>query len=506
MKIFSAPQIKEWDQFTITHEPTSSLDLMERAAEKCTEWVVQNKPSEHYKIFCGKGNNGGDGLVIARMLADQQKEVDVFILEFGKSGTDDFQENLRRLHNTRAIIHFIQNETVFPDLKNDDVVVECLYGAGLNRPLDGLSAQLVQHINPSKAAIIAIDVPAGMFVDSSSVSNTIIQASCTLTFQSTKLCFLVPENEQFTGDVVVLDIGLHKNFDPKSVVPFQLVDAALAGKIYKPRKQFSHKGSFGHALIIGGSKGKMGAALLASKACLRSGTGLVTASVPEWGLPVIQSAVCETMAITFEDLDIEKWDRYQSVGIGPGLGTEPDASDLLKKCMASFKKPLVIDADGLNILSKNPKLFELLTAGSILTPHPKEFERLFGPAENDFVRIDLALQKAAAHQIIIVLKGHHTFIACPAGNGYFNSTGNAGMATGGSGDVLTGIITGLLAQGYQPEDAAIFGVYLHGLAGDIAAGEMSQEALIAGDLVQFLGEAYLAVSNPVFQNQNVSNI
>ena len=451
-------------------------------------------------VVCGPGNNGGDGLAIARMLAEQQKEVDVFILEFGKSGTHNFQENLRRLHNTGAIINLIQNETVFPDLNQHDLIIECLYGSGLNRPPDGLSAQLVQHINQSKAYIVSIDLPAGMFVDTSSVGNTIIQAGCSLTFQALKLCFLVPENEIFAGKVVVLNVGLDKNFDSNSNVSFQLIDADLAGKIYKPRKQFSHKGSFGHALIIGGSKGKMGAALLASKACLRSGAGLVTTCVPEWGLPVIQSAVSESMAITFEDLETAEWDRYQSVGIGPGLGTEHDALHLLKKCLASFKKPLVIDADGLNILSKNPQLFELIIPGSILTPHSKEFERMFGPAENDFAKIDLALQKAVEHQIIIVLKGHHTFIACPAGYGYFNSTGNAGMATGGSGDVLTGIITGLLAQGYQPEDAAIFGVYLHGLAGDIAAEQISQEALIAGDLIRFLGKAYFNISKTGFEN------
>lgn len=238
----------------------------------------------------------------------------------------------------------------------------------------------------------------------------------------------------------------------------------------------------------------MGAAILATKACLRSGAGLVTSCVPEWGLPVIQCAVSESMAITLEDLEMEEWDKYQSIGIGPGLGTEHEAVHLFKKCITSFKKPLVVDADALNILSKHPAFFELLPYGSILTPHPKEFERLFGPTNKDFKRIDLALQKASEYKIIIVLKGHHTFIACPDGKGFFNSTGNPGMATGGTGDVLTGMLTGLLAQGYSPENAAVLGVYLHGLAGDLTASKISQEALIAGDLIENLGKAYLTVS------------
>lgn len=495
MQIYSVAQIQAWDQYTILHEPITSIDLMERAAQKCTEWLLENRHATHYKIFCGKGNNGGDGLAIARMLADNQLKVDVYILEFGKNGTDDFQENLRRLHNTNVAIHFIQNETILPVLNIEAVVIDCLYGSGLNRPLDGLSATVVGHINQAKTTVISVDLPSGMFVETSSKGNAMIEATITLTFQTTKLSFLLPENEKFTGEVIVLDIGLHESYKADGNVAYQLIDSTYAKQLYKPRHKFSHKGSFGHTLVVAGSKGKMGAAILASKACLRSGAGLVTSAVPEWGLPVIQSAIAESMAILFEDLEMETWDKYQSIGIGPGLGTEHEAVHLFKKCISSFKKPMVIDADALNILSKHPAFFELVPHGSILTPHPKEFERLFGPTDNDFARLDLALQQAAKHQVIIVLKGHHTFIACPGGKGYFNSTGNAGMATGGTGDVLTGMITGILAQGYSPEQSAILGVYLHGLAGDIASEEISQEGLIAGDLIHHLGTAYLALAN-----------
>ena len=494
MKILSAEQMREWDRYTIQNEPIASIDLMERAASRCSDWIINHFAEGSFKIFCGKGNNGGDGLAIARQLAQHEIRAEVYILEFGKPGTDDFQQNLHRLHEFALPIHYIQSETFFPVISKTDIIIECLYGSGLNRPLDGLAATLVEHINQSKATIVAIDIPAGMFADKSSASNVMINATYTLSFQSLKQCFLLPQNEAFSGNVEVLDIGLLKDFQPKEGVPFELIDDAIIQSIYKPRKKFSHKGTFGHALIIAGSKGKMGASILCSKACLRSGAGLVSSAVPEWGLPIIQSSFPEAMALTFVEVESLGWDSYKSVGIGPGLGTEQEAIDLVKRTLSHFKKPLVIDADGLNILSKHPSWFEFICPGSILSPHPKEFERLFGPADNDFDRLQLALNKARESGIFIILKGHYSFIACPDGKGYFNSTGNAGMATGGSGDVLTGMLTGLLSQGYEPEKAAVLGVYVHGKAGDIAAAKHSQEAMLAGDIIDNLGQAYIDIS------------
>jgi len=496
MKILNAEQIRAWDQYTIEHEPISSIDLMERAATKCFEWLEDNSWFVHsFSIFCGKGNNGGDGLAIARMLAGRGCTVSVNILEFGHRGTDDFQSNLAKLHQYPAVaIHFIQDETNFHSFHEETVIIDALFGSGLSRPLDGITAKLVDHINDSGSTIIAIDVPSGMAVDQSSKGNTIINANYTLSFQCYKPAFLVAENAAFIGEVVILDIGLLPGFLPTVVANFELIERSLARSIYKPRNRFSHKGNFGHALIIAGSYGKIGAATLSGKACLRSGVGLLTCFIPKCGYEVLQTALPEAMIrtdtnssmITKVDDDVSK---YDSIGIGPGLGTASETRAAVKEFVSTYIKPTVIDADALNSLSMEKSL-PTLPSHSIITPHPKEFERLFGKCKNDFERIEKALSNAKVLNCVIVLKGHHTFIATPGGKGYFNSTGNAGMATAGSGDVLTGMITGLLAQVYFSEEASILAVYLHGLAGDIAANEYAQEAMVAGDIIENIGNAF----------------
>ncbi len=496
MKILNAEQIRAWDQYTIEHEPIASIDLMERAATKCFEWLEENSWFVHaFSIFCGKGNNGGDGLAIARMLAGRGCTVSVNILEFGHKGTDDFQTNLARLHQYPSVtIHFIQDETNFHPLAKESVVIDGLFGSGLTRPLEGITAKLVDHINNSGRQIIAIDIPSGMSVDRSSKGNPVIKANYTLSFQCYKPAFLVAENAGFIGEPVILDIGLLTEFLPAADTNFEMIDRSIIRTIHKPRNRFAHKGNFGHAMIIAGSYGKIGAAVLAAKACLRSGAGLLTCFVPKCGYEILQTTVSEAMILTdansFMTTKInDDIPGYDAIGIGPGLGTASETRAAVKELLSEYKKPVVIDADALNGLSMEKDLPSLPPA-SILTPHPKEFERLFGQSKNDFERIQLALQKAKLLNCLIVLKGHHSFIATPSGKGYFNNTGNAGMATAGSGDVLTGIITGLLAQNYSSEEAAILAVYLHGLAGDIAAKEFSQEAMIAGDIINNIGNAF----------------
>jgi NAD(P)H-hydrate epimerase len=496
MKILNADQVRSWDQYTIEREPIASIELMERAAEKCFEWLENNGWFVHsFAVFCGKGNNGGDGLAIARMLANRGCKVSVYILEFGHKGTEDFQANLARLHQYPAVdIHFIQDENNFHKIDGETVIIDALFGSGLSRPLEGITARLVEYINDSGCTIIAIDVPSGMSVDHSSKGNTIIKANYTLSFQCYKPAFLAAENSAFIGEVVILDIGLPPEFLSSVKNNFELVDRSIINSIYKPRNRFAHKGNFGHAMIIAGSYGKMGAAVLSATACLRSGVGLLTCFIPKCGYEILQTTVSEAMVmadtnssmITKVDDDISK---YDAIGIGPGLGTASETRSAINELLSVYKKPMVIDADALNGLSMEKKL-PTLPPHSILTPHPKEFERLFGESKNDFERIEKALSNAKALNCVIVLKGHHTFIACPGGKGYFNNTGNAGMATAGSGDVLTGMITGLLAQRYSSEQAAIFGVYLHGLAGDIAAKEFSQEAMIAADIIDSIGKAF----------------
>jgi hydroxyethylthiazole kinase-like uncharacterized protein yjeF len=495
MQIFATEQIRAWDEYTIEHEPISSLDLMERAAASCFEWLTQEGYNDkNFSVYCAKGNNGGDGLAIARMLAQSGHRVSVNILEFGHKGTDDFQANLARLHETAAGIRFISEEDAIYRTEPGEVLIDALFGSGLNRPLDGLSAKLVQTMNESGHEIIAIDIPSGLFVERGSIGNTIVKAAHTLTFQCYKPALLVPENAEYFGEVHIRDIGLHPDFLKANLSTLQWIDADLISTILRPRKKFSHKGDFGHAALAAGSEGMMGAAVLCARACLRSGVGKLTCHIPSGGNTIMQVAVPEAMCKVEEGSNFitsfSTPEKYNGIGIGPGIGQHEQHASLLEYIFQHYHHPLVIDADGLNVLAKHNYLLNKIPANTILTPHPKEFERLFGKTTDDFQRLSVALEKATFYNIIIVLKGHHTFIATPGGIGYFNSTGNAGMATGGTGDVLTGIITSLVAQGYDAKQAAIAGVHIHGLAGDLAASCLSPEALVASDIVDYLGNAF----------------
>ena len=499
MKIFTATQIKKWDAFSITNEPIASIDLMERAATSCCNWLIgKNFGQKHLLIFCGKGNNGGDGLAIARLLLQHNCKATVYILDpmaigFGKTGTDEFQVNLERLHECSTDIHFIQSPDFFPAIEESDIVIDALFGTGLNKSLDGIAAALVNYINSFNIPVIAIDMPSGLLADSSSVGNTIIEATYTLSFQNCKLAFLLPENENYCGDVHILAIGLHKTFEQKEETVFELMDKAIIKTIYHPRKKFANKGTYGHAALLSGSYGMMGAAVLSARACLSSGVGKLTCYIPKCGYNILQTTAPEAMCIVSGDesiLSAQGIEKFDAVGIGPGIGLYPTNVNLLKEIFQAVKRPMLIDADALNIISQHKELFALIPAHSILTPHFKEFERLFGTASNDIERLELAMRKSKEHNIYIIVKGHYSFISSPDGKNYFNSTGNPGMAAAGSGDVLSGIITALLAQGYTPLHCCILGTYLHGLAGDIAAEKFSQEAMVAGDIVNSLGMAF----------------
>jgi len=488
MKLLSAQQIQQWDVFTMQQEPIASIDLMERAANRCIDWIIANRFIDYsIKVFCGKGNNGGDGLAIARLLLEKGYHVTVYIAEFGAKGTDDFQVNLYRMHQIAADIHFIQSTEFIPVIDKTDIVVDALYGSGLNRPLQSLSAEIVEHINQSNATVISIDVPSGLAIDKSAQGNVIIQAKYTLTFQSLKLCFLMAENAATFGEVHVLDIGLHTDYLQTADTVFEMPDNDFISSRIKSRKDFSHKGNYGHALLIAGNKGKMGAALLAARACLRTGAGLLTVNIPQQDQSTVNVFLPEAMTINRNE-EIS-FDNYSTIGLGPGLGTNDDAKKLINDVLEHFKKPIVIDADALNIIAANKDLFNKIPAGSIITPHPKEFERLFGVCENDFDRMNKAIQLSEQNNFIIILKGHYTLIA-DKGKGYFNNTGNSGLAKGGSGDVLTGMITSLLAQNYLSLNAALIGVYLHGLAADLALENQSPESLLATDAIDTIGKAF----------------
>jgi len=498
--ILNAQQIRAWDAFAIENEPIASIDLMERAASKCVEWIEkQNWQKKAFKIFCGKGNNGGDGLAIARLLYELDYTVSVYILEFGKAGSEDFQINLQRLHELAFTeIHFLQSKEHFPLINTDEILIDALFGSGLNKPLESLAADLVDHINHSKALTVSIDLPSGLFIDQSSKGNNVVEADHTLTFQCYKLGLLMQENAFFIGDVHVLNIGLHLDYVQNQNFEQVFVEKEFIKQIFKPRNAFAHKGSFGHALLIAGSYGKIGAAILSAKACLHSGVGLLTCYLPKCGYQIMQTALPEAMVLTDENETIvaqlpNEIEKYSVIGIGPGIGTATETQNLISFICRRYKKPLVIDADGLNCLSLQKDLLQQLPPYSILTPHPKEFDRLFGEHSNDFARLETAKQKSKQFNLIIVLKSHHTATITPNGNIFFNSTGNAGMAKGGSGDVLTGMITSFVAQNYSPEHASVLGVYLHGLSGDLAAKALSQQAMVAGDIITFLSQSFLSL-------------
>jgi len=498
MKILGVEKIREADRFTIENEPISSIDLMERAGKNCTKWIRKKlKKNQDIFVFVGPGNNGGDGLVIARHLAEKDYNVTVAILLFTDNFSNDFSVNLDRLKKQeKAKIFEIREKEPLPIIKHDSLIIDAIFGSGLNREVSGFIANVIQHINQSDAIVVSVDIPSGLFADRyiADKKNTIVHADYTLSLQFPKYSFMFSENEFIIGSLHIIDIGLHQDYITNVKEKALLINVEEAAPLLRSRSKFSHKGTYGHALLIAGSYGKMGAAVLASKASLRSGLGLLTTHIPKTGVNILQTAVPECMLSMdhneFNISQIPDLSTYNCVGIGPGLGNNMQSANALKLLIQETKTPMVIDADALNILSENKTWLSFLPKNSILTPHPKEFERLAGKSNNSADKLEKQKAFAIKYQVIVVLKGAHTSIATPDGKLYFNTTGNPGMATAGSGDVLTGIILGLLAQNYPPIEASILGVYIHGLAGDIAVDKRGFEAMIASDIVKYLGKAF----------------
>lgn len=499
MKILSVEQIREADKYTIENESIESVDLMERAATKIYEWIYRRVPRDKtIKIFCGMGNNGGDGLAVARLLYQQDIVSQVFVVRHADSMSHDCEVNYWRLVNETKVPMFdILTDDDFPNVGPDDVVVDAIFGSGLNRPPQGVVADLIAYLNASPAIRVAVDVPSGLFADQPSALGFIFKADYTLTFQFPKLAFLFPENDCFVGRFEVLDIGLHPQYiDEVETYNFLTVKQMVKPMLHA-RPKYSHKGTYGHALLIAGSEGKTGAALLGAKSCLRTGVGLLSVHLPKLAQLPLQTAIPEAMVDVDESetcfSSFGKLDAFSAIGVGPGLGKADETVHALKRLIQETQVPMVMDADALNILSDNPTWLAFLPAKTILTPHPKEFERLVGKCSTSFERLEKQRELSVKNNIIVVLKGAHTSITFPNGACYFNTTGNPGMATAGSGDVLTGIILSLLAQRYSPEEAAVLGVYLHGLAGDFAAETVGQESLIASDITENLGKAFVAI-------------
>ena len=501
MKILSAAQIKQLDLFTIQTEAISSIDLMERASQAFVDWFCEqfSEGKQPILIFCGPGNNGGDGLAIARLLDQRSYHVQLVICQISKQRSSDFEENFKRLHKrTRVPVIELQSGDQWPALERAAILIDAIFGSGLNRPVKGYWGELLEYLNQSSALRVAVDIPSGLFADRHS-EGPCFQADFTLSFQLPKLAFLFPENAQWLGDWSIRPIGLQQAFIDQAPCHQALVTEAFIRPFLKSREKFGHKGSYGHALLVVGSYGKTGAAILAARACLRAGAGLVTVHAPASSYPILQVAIPEAMSsIDPHEQSVSvlpDLKPYRSIGIGCGLGTAKATQEAFRQFLNSSPPPSVFDADALNILAIDQDLLTAIPKGSILTPHPGEFKRLFGASENDFERHEKQRSWAMKLGCYILLKGAHSCIACPDGHCYFNSTGNPGMATAGSGDVLTGILTALLAQGYSAYEAVLLGVYLHGLAGDIAAQQHSQQSLLASDLIDSLGTAFKELSS-----------
>ncbi|MBO4740864.1 MAG: NAD(P)H-hydrate dehydratase [Bacteroidales bacterium] len=498
MYIYKNSEIRRNEAFTMRQSGIFSYELMEKAANGCVAKIKDLVANTHTKfsVCCGTGKNGGDGLAIARLLHESGFAVEVFVVSRGSFVDADTQQNLDKLPVTPV---FVTNEEQVPTVFKGDFIIDALFGIGLNRPVEGVFAKFINAMNISQKPIIAIDTPSGLFCDCATPNTcVVVEARHTLAIQTPKLAFMFPENDRKVGQFHLIDINLVAEEEPQEgLVYYQDNDLC---NLLKDRPRNSHKGNYGRALLVCGSKGKMGAAILAAKGCLRSGVGLLTTRVPECGYAIMQTAVPEAMcdvdtnndyATCLPEIDVPK---YDAIGIGPGISLQAEA--LLEDIIKQQPRNLVLDADAITILAQHPSWLELLPPNTVLTPHAEEFRRLTKQHfDSDFDMFSMQQQFSKQHSVYVVLKGANTCITAPCGHTYFNSTGNAGMATGGSGDVLTGIITALLAQHYAPDIAARLGVYLHGKAGDLALQHQSVESLTPSDLISHLGEAFNFLRN-----------
>ena len=498
IKIFPTIQLKELDAYTIENEPVSSIDLMERASRALARAMSERWSAETpFTVFAGPGNNGGDALAVSRLLAERGCRVEVYLFNTKGTLSPDCETNKERLAGVAGIdFHEITTQFVPPVLTAEHVGVDGLVGCGLNKPLSGGFAAVVKYINTSPVTVVAIDVPSGLMGEDNTynIQANIIRADLTLSLQLPKLAFLFAENAPFVGEWQLLDIGLSEEAIEEKEADFALTEHEDVASMLKPRGKFAHKGNFGRALLIAGSQGMAGASVLAARACLRSGVGLLTVHIPFCNNFIVQTSVPEAMTeIDINDVRFScatDTDDYQAVGIGPGLGKAGDTEAALLEQIESCQTPMVVDADALNLLGEHRSYIGRLPKGSILTPHPKELERLVGKCQNSYERLTKARELARSAGVHILLKGAYSVIIAPSGKCWFNPTGNPGMATGGSGDVLTGVVLALLAQGYDAETAARMAAYVHGLAGDIACKKHGVMGMTAGDIVTCLPPAW----------------
>ncbi len=498
MRLLTAEEHGELDRATMQRDGIDATELMERAASAWARRFQEHYPDRSVSIavVCGSGNNGGDGLVVARQLRVAGYSVYAFVVSSAPASAPN-SRNQKRAHDVGVPLRKLGQKGDFGTLGKPDLIIDALFGTGLNRPPEGLAAQLVRAINAADARVIALDLPSGVFTDRATPGPAVC-AERTLSLGYPKRALFAPANTRYVGDWELVGFEVDDQFVNQLPPGDRMLSPKEMAPLRRRRAANDHKGTFGHALVVAGSFGKMGAAVICARAVLRVGAGLVTTHLPRSGYEIMQISLPEAMCSVDEHRyhfsGIGQTDGYAAVGVGPGLGTGAATTDGLRRLLKEFSSPMVLDADALNLLSRNPDLWALVPKNSILTPHPKEFERLFGRTADDFARWEEQRKQAVDRGLVILLKTGFTTIATPDGRLHFNTSGNPGMATGGTGDALTGMLTGLLAQGYPAIEAAQLGVYLHGLAGDLAAERLEQESLLAEDVVGHIGRAYRALS------------
>lgn len=501
MKIFPTASIKRIDAYTIEHEPIPSLLLMERAAATLTRAIAENAPQGPFAVFAGPGNNGGDALAVARMLAVAVRTVDVWLVAPGGSLSPDCAANLQSLQamqngNFVLALHIVDSEFNSPQVTEDTTIIDGLFGSGLTRPVTGVFADVIHFINGCNGRVFAIDIPSGLMGEDNgkNIEENIVRATRTFTLQFPKLSMLFAENCCFVGSFEVLDISLSREAMENEPSPYSLTRKCDIARLLPMREKHSHKGDFGRLLLVAGSEGMAGASVLAARAALRSGAGLLTVRPPHCNNDILQRTVPEAMtlpdACETHISSVPPCDKYTAVAVGPGLGQHPDTEKALLALIKGCTVPMVVDADALNILSRHKEYLSRLPQGSIITPHIGEFTRLAGPCRNSYERLQQAMAMARENNLCVVLKGAYTAVITPQGCCHFNTSGNPGMATGGCGDVLTGVLAALLARGLPAVDAARLGVYIHGAAGDLACAGVGETALIASDIVDALPECW----------------
>jgi hydroxyethylthiazole kinase-like uncharacterized protein yjeF len=514
MKILTSDEMKRVDRMAIEELGIPGPVLMENAGLRIVRALrarFENIDRERVCVVAGKGNNGGDGFVVARHLANSGGKPEVLLLAAKDDVKGDAAINLRVIGKMGIPVTEVRTAAEWKEARIDvfhaSIVVDAVFGTGLDKPLEGLYAAAVEDINKSRGFKVAVDIPSGLSADTFETIGPSVKADLTVALAAPKIAHIFPPAAERVGELVIAPIGIPPALFDDPALKLELVEEGALRRFFGKRKRDTHKGTYGHVLIVAGSVGKSGAAALAGRAALRTGAGLVTVATAAGVLPSVARGMAELMTEPLEETPkgtiaaaslpraVALLKGRDAVLVGPGLTTDASTAEFVLGLLPKVKSPCVVDADGLNIVAAEVGVLRRMAGPVVLTPHPGEFARLAGRSNADVLRhrLELVPEFAAAHKVLLVLKGYRTLVAGPDGRVFVNPTGNPGMATGGTGDVLGGMIVAQLAQEKDALGAVLSAVYAHGLAGDVAADRLGEKALVAGDIVRFLPAALKAL-------------